>query len=166
MRAAEIEDAQKAEVKQTQDDRDAEASAAIASAAIGNIFGTDETSPVPTDIFYPADRFWQTAIAIGMGTTALLGYGSDEFLGRLFPSFVLAFRNFLTQELIQSIFRWAVVTHVLEGTVALGICLKRGWYSTANTVKWTTSTVLYGYASMSKLLGHGKKVKKAAKKME
>ncbi|RVS88486.1 hypothetical protein EOK98_28615, partial [Klebsiella pneumoniae] len=73
MRAAEIEDAQKSEVKKTQEDKDAEASAAIASAAIGNIFGTDEITPVPTDVFYPADRFWQTTITLGMGANALLG---------------------------------------------------------------------------------------------
>lgn len=166
MRAAEIEDAQKSEVKKTQEDKDAEASAAIASAAIGNIFATDEITPVPTDVFYPADRFWQTTIALGMGANALLGYGSDDLLSRLFPSFILTFRNYLSAELIQSIFRWAVVTHVVEGVVALGICLKRGWYSPVNIMKWTGSTVLYGFASMSKLLGHAKKVKRAAKKME
>ncbi|GAN06916.1 hypothetical protein MAM1_0141d06406 [Mucor ambiguus] len=164
MKAAEIEDAQKAEIGKLQEDKDAEASAAIASAAVGDIFGSSSSS-IPLDVFYPADRFWQFAIAVGMGSTALLGYASDEFLARLLSSPVVSFRNYLTPDLIQSIFKWASVIHAAEGVIALGICLKRGWYSPKNTLKWTASTTLYGVASMSKLLGHGKKVGGAAKKV-
>lgn len=165
MKAAEIEDAQKAEIGKLQEDKDAETSAAIASAAVGDMFGSGASS-VPLDVFYPADRFWQFAIAVGMGATALLGYASDEFLSRLLSSYVVSFRNYLTPGLIQSIFKWASVVHGTEGVIALGICLKRGWYSPANTLKWTVSTTLYGVASMTKLLGHGKKVERAAKKLE
>lgn len=166
MKAAEIEDAQKAEIEKLQEDKDAETSAAIASAAIGNIFGPDSSLPVPLDVFYPADRFWQFAIAVGLGSNALLGYGSEEFLSRLFPSFVLSFRNYLTPQLIRSIFNWAVAVHAIEGTVAFGICLKRGWYNPQNILKWTVSTTMYGAASLTKLLGHGKKVERAAKKLQ
>lgn len=164
MKAAEIEDAQKAEIGKLQEDKDAEASAAIASAAVGDIFGSSSSS-VPLDVFYPADRFWQIAIAAGMGSTALLGYASDEFLARLLSNYAASFRNYLTPALLQSIFKWASIIHVTEGAIALGICLKRGWYSPENTLKWTVSTTLYGVASMSKLLGHGKKVERAAKKV-
>jgi hypothetical protein len=165
MKAAEIEDAQKAEVEKLQEDKDAEASAAIASRAVGNLFGSnDDISPADVDVFYPADRFWQTSIAFGMGATALLGYASDEFLQRAFPFFVCSFRNYLTPSLIQNIFKYACIVHVFEGTVALLICLKRNWYSPLNVLKWTFSTLLYGGASMVKLVGHGKKVERATKK--
>ncbi|KAI8639686.1 hypothetical protein BD408DRAFT_420916 [Parasitella parasitica] len=166
MKAAEIEEAQKAEMNNLQEDKDAEASAAIASAAIGDIFASNSAPSVPLDVFYPADRFWQTAIAVGLGVNALLGYASDEFLSRLFPSFVASFRNYLTPQLIQSIFNWAAAVHAVEGLVALGICLKRGWYSPVNILKWTVSTTLYGGASMIKLLGHGNKVKRARTKTD
>ncbi|KAI9469653.1 MAG: hypothetical protein EXX96DRAFT_586980 [Benjaminiella poitrasii] len=157
MKAAEIEEAQRSEIEALhQDDKDAEMSAAIAAQAVGNIF--EDRADDILDVFYPADRFWQTAITIGMGANALLGYASDDFLSRLFPSFVVSFRNYLTADVISKIFRWAVVTHVAEGAVALVICLKRGWYSPVNVAKWTFSTVLYGFASMKKLLWHGKKV--------
>jgi hypothetical protein len=161
MKAAEIEDAQKSEVKRLQEDKDAEESAAIASAAIGSVFGTDKER---LDIFYPADRFWQLAISFGLGSNALLGYGSEELLQQVLPSFAMSIREYLTPGLIRNIFQVAVVIHLLEASVALNICLKRGWYSPLNILKWTGSTALYGFASMSKLVGHGKKVKKAAKK--
>ncbi|KAG2201186.1 hypothetical protein INT47_012997 [Mucor saturninus] len=161
-KAAEIEDAQKAEIEHIQDDKDAEASAAIADAAIGDIFGTRPT--VERDAFYPADRFWQTSIAIGLSSIALLGYASDAFLQRLFPSFVVTFRNYLTPELIRSVFNWAAVVHLMEGSVALAICLKRNWYSPINVLKWTGSTTLYGAASMVKLMRHGRLVERASKK--
>lgn len=165
MKAAEIDDAQKAEIEKIKEDKDAEASATIASKIAGDLFGSSgDISPVETDAFYPADRFWQTSIAVGMGTTALLGYTSDEFLQRAFPSVVLSFRNYLTPKLLQDIFKYAVITHIFEGTVALLICLKRNWYSPLNVLKWTVSTTLYGFASMMKLIEHGKKVGKAAKK--
>lgn len=166
MKAAEIEDAQKAEIEKLKEDKDAAASAAIAAAVVGNIFGSfdSDAEKVQLDTFIPADRRWQTAIAVGLGTNALLGYASDDFLSRLFPSFVLAFRNYLGQGLIRSIFRWAVVLHLVEGSIGLLICLKRGWYSPVNVLKWTTSTLLYGFASLMKLSEHGKKVEKAVKK--
>ncbi|KAG2234941.1 hypothetical protein BDF21DRAFT_467106 [Thamnidium elegans] len=153
MKAAEIEDAQKAEIERLQEDKDAEASAAIANAAIGNIFDSND---LDLDVFYPPDRFWQTSIAVGMGLTALLGYSSDAFLSKLLPSVVLQFRNYITQDVIVSIFKWACIAHLVEGFIALGICLKRKWYSPINVLKWTTSTILYATASMSKLLKHGK----------
>lgn len=161
MKAAAVEDAQNAEIEKLQEDRDAETSASIGANNAGKLYGTDD---VNLDVFYPAERFWQTSIALGMGVTALLGYTSDEFLQRAFPSFVLSFRNYLTSGLIQTIFRYAVITHILEGSVALLICLKRNWYSPLNILKWTVSTTLYGFASMKELIAHGKKVEKAARK--
>ncbi|KAI7898073.1 uncharacterized protein BX663DRAFT_270760 [Cokeromyces recurvatus] len=164
MKAAEIEEAQKTEIEKLhqQDDEDAKMSARIASQAVGNIF--EEVKENTLDVFYPADRFWQAAITMGLGTNALLGYASDDFLRRLLlPSSVVIFRNYLTMELIRKIFVTAIAVHIVEGLVALGICLKRRWYSPMNTFKWTLSTVLYGYASMTKLLGHCEKSKEKKK---
>lgn len=153
MKAAEIEDAQKAEIERLQEDKDAESSAAIANAAIGDIF---DSNGFGRDVFYPADQFWKTSITVGMGLTALLGYSSDAFLSRLLPSVVLQFRNYFTQGVFMSVFKWACIVHLVEGSIALGICLKRKWYSPINVLKWTLSTTLYGAASMTKLLKHGK----------
>lgn len=165
MKAAAVEDAQNAEIQKLQEDREAEASASIAANHAGKLYGsTDDDNDTQLDVFYPAERFWQTSIAVGMGATALLGYASDEFLGRAFPSFVLSFRNYLTCGLIQNIFKYAVWIHLFEGAVALLICLKRNWYSPLNVLKWTVSTTLYGFASMKQLLAHGKRVEKAAAK--
>lgn len=165
MKAAEIEDAQKAEIVNLQEDRDAEASAAIANAAIGDIFGSkDIKSVAERDTFYPADRFWQVAITLGLGSNALLAYASDDFLQRLLPSFVLTFRNHLTPKLLRSVFNWAAGIHLMEASVTLVICLKRNWYSPINVLKWTGSTLLYGGASTVKLLYHGKLVERASKK--
>ncbi|KAI8970266.1 hypothetical protein BDF20DRAFT_916094 [Mycotypha africana] len=166
MKAAAIENAQEAEIAKAKEDREAEASAAIASSAVGNLFENSVPKSTPLDVFYPADRHWQLIITAGMGATALLGYASDDVLRRLFPSFVLSFRNYMTPELIQSIFFWASVTHVTESFVALCICLKRRWYSPLNILKWTGSTMLYGFASMRKLIGHGQKASLAKKKIQ
>lgn len=165
MKAAKIEDAQKAEVERLQEDKDAEESAAIASAAIGNLFDTDKKPPtVPLDVFYPADSFWQLAILFGLSSNALLGYGSEEHLQQFMPSFVMSIRQFLTPALIRNIFKTATAIHLFEGSVAFAICLERKWYSPINVLKWTASTALFGFASMTKLIGHGKKVKRGAKK--
>lgn len=158
MKAAEIEDAQKAEIEQIQDDRDAEASAALANAAIGDVFGTRPA--VERDAFYQADRFWQICIILGLGSNILLGYASDAYL----PSFVVNFRNYLTPELIRTELNWVGLVHLVEGSVALAICLKRNWYSPMNTLKWTGSTILFGVASMKKLMHHGRLVERANKK--
>lgn len=113
---------------------------------------------VPLDTFYPADPMWQILIALGMGATTVLALSSDDYLLRQFPASVLSFRQAIGHNIIQNIFRGAVACHVGEGLVALGICLRRGWYSPINVFKWTTSTLLFGFASMSKLLLHAKQV--------
>lgn len=165
MKAAEIEDAQKAEIENLHEDKDAEASAAIADAAIGDIFGSNNGEPaVKRDVFYPTERAWKIGIALGLGSNALLGYASDEFSQRFFSSFVMSFRNYLTPELLRSVFNLAVVLHLVEGSIVLAICLKRNWYSPLNIMKWTGSTLLYGAASMTKLIRHGKLVERASKK--
>ncbi|GAA5808905.1 hypothetical protein MFLAVUS_002304 [Mucor flavus] len=153
MKAAEIEDAQKAEIERLQEDKDAESSAAIANAAIGDIF---DSNSLGRDVFYPADQCWQTFVKVGMGLTALLAYSSDAFLSRFLPPVVLQFRNYFTQDVLMSVFKGACTIHLIQGSIALGICLKRKWYSPVNVLKWTVSTTLYGAASMTKLLKHGK----------
>jgi hypothetical protein len=160
MKAAAIEDAQNAEIKRLHEDKGSEKSAVIDS-----VFGTDkEPSTVPLDVFYPTDKFWQLAITLGLGSNALLAYGSDEVLQRFLPSFAMSVREYLTPGLIRNIFHTAMVIHLLLASVAFGVCLRRGWYSPLNLFKWTGSAALYGSASLIKLFHHGKEVKKAAKK--
>ena len=113
---------------------------------------------VPLDTFYPANPMLQILIALGMGATTVLALSSDEYLLRQFPESVLSFRQTIGHNTIQNIFRGACAIHVGESLVALGICLRRGWYSPINIFKWTTSTLLFGFASMSKLLLHAKQV--------
>lgn len=102
------------------------------------------------DQFIAADVGWQVAIAAGMGTTALLAYADNATL----PSFLLALRNSLGQQTIRYIWYGACTAHISEAVVALRICLHRGCYSPSNVFRWTLSTALFGYASMTKLLNH------------
>lgn len=113
---------------------------------------------VPLDTFYPADLGWQLAITAGMGATALLAYASDAYLAEHFPGFVVNLRKTLGMHTIQWIWRAAATAHLAEGAVALVLCLRRGWYSPLNVFKWTMSTIMFGFASLSKLRKHARQV--------
>ncbi|RCH85492.1 hypothetical protein CU098_008424 [Rhizopus stolonifer] len=154
MKAAKVEEAQKQEMSQLQSTREA------TDVNDKNLYELGALADISRDTFDPPAQGWKTAIAVGLGLNALLGYGSDEFLHKALPSFALQLRDYLTPELTRSIFKWAVIAHVLEATIACAICVKRGWYSPLNTFRWTGYTFLYGFASMSKLIAHGKQVKK------
>lgn len=119
---------------------------------------TPPTPSVPLDVFYGADIMWQLLIAAGLGATAVLNYASDAYLARNFPLFVLDLRDALGAQTINYIWRGALAAHAIEGAITLGICLYRGWYSPLNTFKWTVSSLLFGYASLSKLVNHGRDV--------
>ncbi|OBZ89510.1 hypothetical protein A0J61_02444 [Choanephora cucurbitarum] len=155
-KAAEIEEAQQAEVNKLQKER-------RSSLDLRKYMGQNGLSSISKDVFYEADTHWKVAIVSGLMLNGLLGYGSEEFLHTYVPSFLLTVRDYLTPQLTRSILHWAVVTHLGESVVALTICLKRGWYSPLNILRWTGSTFLYGFASMSKLMKHGKQVKLASK---
>ncbi|KAG0171191.1 hypothetical protein DFQ28_004096 [Apophysomyces sp. BC1034] len=113
---------------------------------------------VPLDTFYPADPMWQLLIAVGIGALAVLAFSTDAYLARQFPSAVLQFRNMLGMRELQILWNAAVVIHVLEAIVALGICLRRKWYSPWTVLKWTGSTLCFGFASMKELIRHGKEL--------
>ncbi|KAI9258032.1 hypothetical protein BDA99DRAFT_484208 [Phascolomyces articulosus] len=120
----------------------------------------NETIKKEKDVFYPADMTLQLLIAFGMGSLGLLTFSSDEYLLRQFPPALLEFKSLFGDRLLHMIWNGAVTLHVVEGLLALGICLRRGWYSPTNVAKWTISTTLFGFASMSKLLAHAKQVAK------
>ncbi|KAI8886279.1 hypothetical protein K501DRAFT_244552 [Backusella circina FSU 941] len=163
-KAAEIEEAQKAELEKTREDEEAKRSAEIAQkAAGGDIFAREDEPNL--DVFYPADKAWQVAVVLGLANVYLFAYGSDEAFSAL-PSFVLDFRNRITAEHCQKIFFFACAAHITEGLYALGVCLKRGCYSPINTFKWTLSTLLFGFNSTRKLNAHGRVIKKASKKAQ
>lgn len=115
-------------------------------------------APVEEDAFYSVDFHWQMLITLGLGVNALLAYASDEFLLNNFPLFMYKLREFLTASLIKKIFQGAIICHLAEGLFTLGICLIRGWYSPYNTLRWTISSVAFGFASLSKLFAHGEKM--------
>ncbi|ORE01098.1 hypothetical protein BCV72DRAFT_299788 [Rhizopus microsporus var. microsporus] len=115
-------------------------------------------APVEEDVFYSADFHWQILIILGLGANALLAYASDEFLLNNFPLFMYKLREFLTASLIKKIFQGAIICHLAEGLFTLGICLIRGWYSPYNTLRWTISSAVFGFASLSKLFAHGEKL--------
>lgn len=115
-------------------------------------------APIEKDAFYSVGLHWQIVITLGLALNGLLAYASDEFLLNNFPLFMYKLRGFLTASLIKKIFGGAMICHLSEGLFTLGICLNRGWYSPYNTLRWTISSTVFGFASLSKLFAHGKKL--------
>ncbi|KAI9474867.1 hypothetical protein BDB00DRAFT_966270 [Zychaea mexicana] len=120
---------------------------------------TPSEPAVPLDAFYAADTHFQLLIAFGMGTLGLLTFSTDEYLLRQFHPAVLDFKNLFGDRVLHMMWNGAVTAHLVEGLLAFGICVRRGWYSPLNICKWTVSTTLFGFASLSKLLKHAKRVK-------
>ncbi|KAF7729252.1 hypothetical protein EC973_004782 [Apophysomyces ossiformis] len=119
---------------------------------------------VPLDTFYPAKPFWKVSITGGLATLALLTFATDAYLTRQFPPSILQLRNTLGVGLLRTVWNTAISVHVLEATAALVICLRRRWYSPWTTIKWTASTLCFGFASMKELVRHGKEVTANTKK--
>ena len=101
-KAAEIEEAQQAEVNKLQKER-------RSSLDLRKYMGQNGLSSISKDVFYEADTHWKVAIVSGLMLNGLLGYGSEEFLHTYAPSFLLTVRNYLTPQLTRSILHWAVV---------------------------------------------------------
>ncbi|KAI8340770.1 hypothetical protein BC941DRAFT_418135 [Chlamydoabsidia padenii] len=107
------------------------------------------------DVFYHASLGWQVPIILGMCNLGYLAARSRVETG---PWWAAQIQQALGLTLIKWTWYISVGLHVGEAVIALGICLNRGWYSAANTAKWTISTFLFGFASMTKLLQHAKQV--------
>ncbi|KAI9484656.1 hypothetical protein BDB00DRAFT_965053 [Zychaea mexicana] len=134
--------------------------AAIAKAAYAS--ATDIYTPaepaVPLDIFYPVSMKDVVAVGVVIGLPAILGYATDASLARI--SILLELREkYALRGICQQIFRGLVAVHSLEASIAFITCLRRGWYSSFNTIKWTLSTFVFGVGSMSLLRKHGRQVR-------
>ena len=90
----------------------------------------------------------------------LLNFATDEYLLQHFPPAVLEFKHLIGDRIIHFFWNMPITAHIVQGVVALGICLRRDWYSPTNICKWTISTALFGFASTIKLIDHEKQVAK------
>lgn len=93
---------------------------------------------------------------IGFG--AIFAFSSNEYLQRQFPAQVLALRNKVGKELAMKVWKGVFFVHLVEGAYTLLTCIRRGWYSPMNTIKWTLSSVLFGFGSLKKLNKHASDV--------
>lgn len=110
---------------------------------------------VPLNTFYPVAH--RKAISVGalFGFFALFGHASDNQLPRL----LLPIRDsVIGPATARKIFNGLVYVHLAEASLALLICLRRGWYDSVNVFKWTFSTFLFGFNSMGMLRKHAKDV--------
>ncbi|CAO3702594.1 unnamed protein product [Rhizopus stolonifer] len=110
-----------------------------------------ELNDIQKSVFYAPDLHWQVLISLGLATNFLLGYASDDLLNQNMPLFLIGLRDTLSVLWIQRIFKGAILCHLVEGLFAFTVCYNRG-YSPWIIFKWTLSTTMFGYASMSKLL--------------
>ncbi|KAI8086482.1 uncharacterized protein BX664DRAFT_360006 [Halteromyces radiatus] len=109
------------------------------------------------DVFYHADRFWQIPIILGM---CHLGYLAARSRIETGPWYAAQIQQIIGLHVIQWMWSISVGLHVGESLIACGICLHRGWYSSGNILRWTISTFFFGFASLSKLLKHGRDMAK------
>ena len=135
--------------------------AAIAKAAYAS--ATDIYTPaepqVPLDVFYPVRLGKGLLIAgLAIGLPALMGYSTDASLAHA-PILLELREKYGLRIISQHVFRGVVAVHALEATIAFITCVRRGWYSSLNTIKWTLSTFLFGVGSMSLLRKHGREVR-------
>ncbi|KAI8576710.1 hypothetical protein K450DRAFT_255775 [Umbelopsis ramanniana AG] len=124
---------------------------------------TPPSSEVPLDTFYPCNTGLAVAIVAGMGAVYYFSVSTPEDIKAL-PLPIQYFHKLYPHHWYPIIWKAASGIHVAEGVVALGICLRRGWYSPVNVAKWTISTLLFGFGSMKKLMKHGREVRLGIKK--
>ena len=113
---------------------------------------------VPLNSFYLPETKSMLAVGVGLTLVALIANSSDAYLARQFPSQVLALRNKIGQGLLQTIWNGLVVVHLAEGAYQFVACVRRGWYSPLNTIKWTLSTILFGVGSLKQFKKHANDV--------
>lgn len=97
-------------------------------------------------------------VGSAIGIVAISAYSSDDYLQRQFPVQVLALRNKIGKELLTKVWKGLVFVHLVEGACTLLACIRRGWYSPINTIKWTLSSVLFGVGSLKQLKKHANDV--------
>lgn len=121
---------------------------------------------VPLDSFYlpPAPTMCVTVFVAGM--VGIFTYASDAYLLRQFPSQVLGLRNTLGPESVLKFTKGVIVAHLAESFYTFVTCLHRGWYGPINTLKWTTSSLMFGISSIQQLKKHAKRVVGLNKKSE
>jgi hypothetical protein len=124
---------------------------------------TPPSSDIPLDTFYACNPGIVVFVSVGMG---LLYYFSRSTLEQIqaLPLPVQYVHKICPHHWYPTIWKVASGIHVAEGVVALGICLRRGWYSPLNVAKWTISTLLFGFGSMKELRRHGREVRHGVKK--
>lgn len=124
---------------------------------------TPPSSEVPLDSFYPCNTGLAVAIIVGMGFTYYFSVASPEDI-KAMPLPIQYFHKIYPAHWYPTIWKVAAGLHIGESVVALGICLRRGWYSPVNVAKWTVSTFFFGFGSMKKLMKHGRDVRLGIKK--
>lgn len=132
---------------------------AIAKAIVAS---TDIYTPpqpqVPLNSFYLPKTRAMLTVGLSLAAAAVFANSSDDYLKRQFPSQVLELRNKIGADLVLNIWNGLVVVHLAEGAYALLTCLRRGWYSPLNTIKWTLSAILFGVGSLKQLKKHANDV--------
>lgn len=131
--------------------------AAIAKALYAqttDIYTPPEPS-VPLNTFYPVPHRKALSVGLLFGFFALFGHASDNQL----PHLLLSIRHSVVgPAAARKILNGLVYVHAAEASLALIICLRRGWYDSSNVFKWTFSTFLYGFNSLGLLRKHAKDV--------
>ncbi|KAI8333222.1 hypothetical protein BD560DRAFT_415029 [Blakeslea trispora] len=157
-KAAEIEEAQQAELRKIKTDR--------RSSVDLRKYMPDQNglSSFSKDVFQDGNASVKMLVLFGLTLNGLLAYGSESFLQAYMPQSIMTIRDTITPQYTRVIFQCALFAHLGESLVSLGICLKRGWYSPLNVLRWTGYTFIYGFPILTSLLNHGKQVKLAAKK--
>jgi hypothetical protein len=117
---------------------------------------------VPLDTFYGPNPALAAAIAAGMGILYYFSVTPAQKIQEL-PVAVQALHRIFPAHWYPTIWKGVAGIHVAESVVALGICLRRGWYGPVNVAKWTISTFLFGFGSMKKLRKHGRQVRRGIK---
>ncbi|KAF1801254.1 hypothetical protein V8B55DRAFT_1389761 [Mucor lusitanicus] len=130
---------------------------AKAMAASTNVYTPPEPQ-VSLNSFYLPESKIMWSVGFGLSALALLACSSDAYLQRQFPAQVLAFRDKLGAELLYKIWKGAVIIHLAEGAYTFITCVRRGWYSPVNTIKWTLSSLLFGFGSLKQLKKHANDV--------
>jgi hypothetical protein len=99
-----------------------------------------------------------TVALASIGIVGVLGLTTNDYLKRQFPSQVLELRNRIGQDVFRKLWNGIVVIHLGEGAYTLLTCVHRGWYSPINTIKWTLSSILFGFGSLKQLKKHANDV--------
>lgn len=121
---------------------------------------------VALDSFYLPKTASMLVVGFVVGMVGVLGCSSDAYLQRQFPAQVFELRNMIGPDLAFKLWKGLVVGHLGESLYTFTTCLHRGWYGPVNTIKWTASSLLFGFASIKQLNIHARDVIGLSKKSE